>query len=326
MSLVGVEELDLQSVQGAEEYRFLFNGKERETALSLHLYDFHARQQDPQLGRFWGVDAHADSYYPWSPYNQVGNNPINIIDPDGKDWDIVIDFENKNITITFTGKLIDETGTLGSQDLQSYADRMNEALSTVFSGNTSKDFTVNIVSNISVLESNSDLQKTDHSIYITENVPGTEKEAGFGYSEIGGLFIYINKSVLENKPATEGEYAGTGLDANGNPTLERTFTHEAGHTAGLYHPGRGTNCDCQANVNLGAHQITEDKFSGKNLMYQSWRNNKPNPLAGYSLIPEQLSSIAKRIYDTKKGFNSPNAKSLQNISVNNPPQKHKSRR
>ncbi|MCC5945590.1 MAG: hypothetical protein JJT94_11700, partial [Bernardetiaceae bacterium] len=75
---------DLQSVQGAEEYRFLFNGKERETALSLHLYDFHARQQDPQLGRFWGVDALAEERNWLSSYNFVQNNPLLRVDPDGK--------------------------------------------------------------------------------------------------------------------------------------------------------------------------------------------------------------------------------------------------
>ncbi|MCC5943521.1 MAG: hypothetical protein JJT94_01195, partial [Bernardetiaceae bacterium] len=97
MSLVGIEERDLQSVQGAEEYRFLFNGKERETALSLHLYDFHARQQDPQLGRFWGVDALASKYFSLSPFAHVANNPLIFIDPDGREI-----FTSGNST-TYTG-------------------------------------------------------------------------------------------------------------------------------------------------------------------------------------------------------------------------------
>ena len=32
------------------------------------------------------IDPSADNYLEWTPYNYVGNNPINIIDPDGKDW------------------------------------------------------------------------------------------------------------------------------------------------------------------------------------------------------------------------------------------------
>ena len=46
---------------------------------------------DPQLGRFLAVDPHAENYFSWSTYNYVGNNPIRRIDPDGKDWDDVLD-------------------------------------------------------------------------------------------------------------------------------------------------------------------------------------------------------------------------------------------
>ncbi|MCC5944185.1 MAG: hypothetical protein JJT94_04570, partial [Bernardetiaceae bacterium] len=69
----------------------------RETALSLHLYDFHARQQDPQLGRFWGVDALASKYFSLSPFAHVANNPLIFIDPDGKEI-----FTSGNST-TYTG-------------------------------------------------------------------------------------------------------------------------------------------------------------------------------------------------------------------------------
>ena len=41
-------------------YKYKFGGKELQTELNLNTYDFHARQQDPQLGRFWGVDPMAD--------------------------------------------------------------------------------------------------------------------------------------------------------------------------------------------------------------------------------------------------------------------------
>ncbi|MBN9383846.1 MAG: hypothetical protein J0H74_24025 [Chitinophagaceae bacterium] len=52
----------------------------------LQEYDFGARFYDVQLGRWKGIDAHADRYYPWSPYSYTGNNPTNLVDLDGKDW------------------------------------------------------------------------------------------------------------------------------------------------------------------------------------------------------------------------------------------------
>ena len=32
-----------------------------------------------------GVDPHTETYYPQSPYVFAGNNPVNRIDPDGRD-------------------------------------------------------------------------------------------------------------------------------------------------------------------------------------------------------------------------------------------------
>src|SRR5690606_12046278 len=47
--------------------------------------DFHARQYDPQIGRFLGVDPLADAggQQVFSPYAAMGNNPVSMIDPLG---------------------------------------------------------------------------------------------------------------------------------------------------------------------------------------------------------------------------------------------------
>ena len=46
--------IDFNKQELTNEY--LFGGKELQNELSLSMYDFEARMQDPQLGRFWGVD------------------------------------------------------------------------------------------------------------------------------------------------------------------------------------------------------------------------------------------------------------------------------
>jgi RHS repeat-associated protein len=70
--------------KGLQPYKY--NGKELDQMHGLNTYDYHARQQDFQTGRFTSVDPLAEKYYSWSPYHLAGNNPILNIDPFGMDY------------------------------------------------------------------------------------------------------------------------------------------------------------------------------------------------------------------------------------------------
>lgn len=71
---------------------------------SLNIYDFHARGYDPVIGRTWQLDPHAENYFSLSPYSWVANNPILMIDPDGKDFLIwYTDDKGKKQNFRFNG-------------------------------------------------------------------------------------------------------------------------------------------------------------------------------------------------------------------------------
>ena len=76
-----------------EKHRYGFNGKEMDNEWNDgggavvgtgNVYDFDARMLDVRLGRWFSVDPDAIYYTSSSPYNSHGDNPVLIVDDDGR--------------------------------------------------------------------------------------------------------------------------------------------------------------------------------------------------------------------------------------------------
>jgi RHS repeat-associated protein len=110
-----------------------FSGKELDVMHGLNMYDFSARSQDPTLGRFTTVDPKAEKYYSWSPYAYCGNNPIRLVDVNGKEWGIIV---NANGTMTITLNTTISSGSnlnLTAAQLDAYKTRISTQLNSTIS-------------------------------------------------------------------------------------------------------------------------------------------------------------------------------------------------
>ena len=73
------------------DYRF--TGKERQSKVNNSIYDSFARFQNT-YGRFMSIDPKAESFYHISPYAYCAGDPVNLVDPDGRDWYSIINPHN----------------------------------------------------------------------------------------------------------------------------------------------------------------------------------------------------------------------------------------
>jgi RHS repeat-associated protein len=65
---------------------YRYNGKELEAMNGLNQYDYGARRRGAGLPMWTGLDPLAEKHYNISPYVYCADNPIRLIDPNGKDW------------------------------------------------------------------------------------------------------------------------------------------------------------------------------------------------------------------------------------------------
>ena len=89
--------MDVDTLAYDPSNRYRYNAKEEQVIGNIGLIDYGARFYDPDLSRWTTPDPLAEKYYGISPYAFCNNNPVNFVDPDGRDiWHI-----NKNGVVTW---------------------------------------------------------------------------------------------------------------------------------------------------------------------------------------------------------------------------------
>jgi RHS repeat-associated protein len=193
---------------GEQGNKFLYQGKEIQSDLGLDTYDFHARMYDPALGRTFQQDPHSENYYNLSSYSWVANNPLNVVDPDGRDFRVKTetDEEKKTGTITISTTI----HVIGSEKDQKKVDSYNNhAKKKLEDGTFEQDgvtYTVKFAVNYVLAEkAPEELADGDNVLILVDGnagvsqVPGREKSNGDGTS----TFYTGNKGHISKQDQTK---------------------------------------------------------------------------------------------------------------------------
>jgi RHS repeat-associated protein len=262
---------------GIKANKYLYQGKELIDDLSLNLYDFHARGYDPAIGRTWQMDPHAENYYNWSPYSWTFNNPINIIDPDGRDGVATIDKENKTVQVS-----------QAFHYSNSNAEVLKKALSNLGNGSmTIDEFMADFDSNWGGEASSMEIDGEEYSVGYSATFVAHDDDAS--RDEAVAADPTSNSLVFDRDLGPAGNWNGKSRTLSINPLKVRydntTFSHEAGHSMGLGHSDPTTSRDAQGNELSGG------------IMSYAW-NRQVTPSERRATIYDAVN-LSKTVKDTR---------------------------
>ena len=185
---------------------YKFGGKELITANGLNEYDFGARQYYTAVPGFTRIDPLCEKYYWLSPYLYCMNNPVNAIDPDGRDvyvWATTLPGASK-ILSPATHTFITVTRSDGNTSYFAYGSEF-DGLKGAYSGRLCQREYDQDISIFSEKNKNPDLLKTKILVDVPDGMTQDQFDQkvidvakSFGNVEDIGYFLLPLKSTQGN--------------------------------------------------------------------------------------------------------------------------------
>ena len=232
--------LSAQAYDPSNRYRY--NGKEEQVTGSVGLIDYGARLYDSLLPRWTTQDPLAEKYYSTSPYVFCNNNPVNFVDPDGRD---IYRYDDKSGTFHLYQETNDDFDQVArfryNKETGNYELKMSKngdikiRMDNVEKGILSDG--INVLTDSQVWSTDKvSIEGFQNFIVAYSDMIGREM-GGYYYSEIGGTNIkYINSGMGKNNTQTMS-YPGPGIFHVQPDLYGKVVPHTNWHT----HPSYADN-------------------------------------------------------------------------------------
>ena len=255
-----------------------FTGKERDEETGYGYLPHQARQahhgaryMDHGVLTMWlSVDPMADKYSNISPYNYCAWNPVKLIDPDGKDAEVVVDTDNRTININARIVLYAASKDISGKDV-SYAQKKykNMIVDSWGKDNEGKAWTVQYKGEAYTVNFNVDVT-VDNQAYYESHRKYDGKTNYIGVGRISRSNVQNSNRGIWNIPSDS----------------KNSAAHEFGHILGLKDrytdptegysiPNHGWESNIMANSAKSVEQRNIDAIfirNGRNLLKENIDN------------------------------------------------------
>ena len=197
--------------------RYTFSAKEKDAETGYSY--FGSRYYSSELGIWLSVDPMSDKYPSLSPYTYCADNPVKLVDPNGEDYEVVV--EGNTITIKATYYVTKDTRKGVEEAIRNFTEQ-----SPYLSYTSQEGKTYSI--------------KFDLTIAEEFDTPEQAKQAKKNNESCGYANYCVSGETLtppgSDKPALGQTIKGTDITIRTDRTSDyRTFTHEIGHSLGFGH-------------------------------------------------------------------------------------------